>query len=314
MELDYDKRSPGPGKGLISVIIPTHARAGQVGEAIESVRRQTYENVEILVIDDASPDDTAAVLRAIPDLRLRYVRHEKRRGAAAARNTGIRMARGEWIGFLDDDDQWYADKLEKQLPLLKEFDAVLCMSIAKGRPSRVHKSRVVTPEDLRQGSFHTSGLVAKASVLRTIMFDEDLKQAQDWDLLIRIVQRYRIGWIAEPLLLYNRGEHPRITNENKLLSALELETRAVVLRKHRDFFGEAWFDYHMANALLAFISSRPGRLESVRHAVDRCGVRPVVSCLMQKVRKPLQSRIWTWRRLIAGPSVVRDRIRMSASR
>ena len=103
---------------MVSVIIPTYNRAHVLPRAIESVLKQTYTELELIVVDDASTDDTAAVMTAITDPRVRYVRKEHG-GAAAARNRGIAEAKGEFIAFQDSDDVWHSDKLEKQLPICK---------------------------------------------------------------------------------------------------------------------------------------------------------------------------------------------------
>src|SRR6266566_844385 len=105
-------------QALITVIIPTYRRAALVPNAIHSAQRQTYRNIEILVVDDGSPDDTTDVVQNIHDVRLRYIRHDVNRGLPAARNTGIRGAAGDYIAFLDDDDEWREDKLERQLKVI----------------------------------------------------------------------------------------------------------------------------------------------------------------------------------------------------
>ena len=298
-------------KPLISVIIPTYKRATLIARAIETVLRQTYGNVEILVVDDASPDDTVSVVQAIPDPRIRYIRHEKNKGSSATRNTGIRAAKGELIAFIDDDDEWCEDKLEIQVKKIAMCDVVLCMGIAGGRPLRVHRRPNITLDDLRKGSFNPSSLLAKASVLRDVMFDENLRQGEDWDVFIRIGQHYRIGWIPEPLLLYNRGSHDRITNEKKYLSGPELEKRTAMLYKHREFFGEKWFEYHIAGTLLTYIGSRANKLQNITYAVRRCGVVPVAIVLIDRIRKRLQRTAWTWQQAILGSGATQSRIRRS---
>jgi len=298
-------------KPLISVIIPTYKRATLIPRAIGTVRRQTYGNIEILVVDDASPDNTASVVQAIPDSRIRYIRHENNKGSSATRNTGIRAAKGELIAFIDDDDEWCEDKLEIQVKKIAECDVVLCMGIAGGRPLRVHRRPNITLDDLRKGSFNPSSLLAKTGVLRDVMFDENLRQGEDWDVFIRIGQRYRIGWIPEPLLLYNRGDHDRITNEKKYLSGPELEKRTAILYKHREFFGEKWFKYHMAGTLLAYIGGRPNKWQSISYAVRRCGVVPVAVVLIDRIRKRLQRIAWTWQQAILGSGATQSRIRRS---
>ena len=126
---------------LVTVIIPTYRRATLLARAIEHVRRQTYRNLEIIVVDDGSPDSTGDVVRtnAAQDSRIRYVRHERNKGLPAARNTGIRAATGEYIAFIDDDDEWRADKIERQLRAMGDCDAVLCIALSNGRPLRLHE-------------------------------------------------------------------------------------------------------------------------------------------------------------------------------
>lgn len=271
---------------LVSVIIPTYRRAALVPRAIESVRRQTYRNLEILVVDDASPDDTREVVESIADTRLRYIRHDKNKGLPAVRNTGIRSARGEYIAFLDDDDEWKEEKLEKQLDAIGSFDAVLTGALVDGRYLKSHGGSEVTLNDLRRGNnFPPSTLMVKASAIREVWFDEDLRQGEDWDAYIRLAQRHRIGYVNEPLLLLSDGSHQRMTNEARNLSLPELEKRMTMLVKHRDFFGDYWFRRHTAGVILSYIRVRTGRLRQIRYAIRRCGALPVLGTLGSKIAR-----------------------------
>lgn len=291
---------------LVSVVIPTYNRGSLIARAIASVRRQTYTRLEILVIDDGSSDRTASVVAGIPDPRIRYVRHERNKGLPAARNTGVRAARGECVAFIDDDDEWREDKLERQVQALAKYDAVLCTGVANGYPLRVHRRRTVGLRDLRRGSFNPSGLLAKVSVLREIPFDESLRQGEDWDAFIRIAHRYTIGWLREPLLYYNEGVHDRMTNEAKALSGPALERRAAMLHKHRAFFGERWFRYHLAETLLSYIATRPDRLAILRYARRRCGLLAVAAVLADKAGRFVSRRVWKhliWRGKVVPASV-----------
>jgi glycosyltransferase involved in cell wall biosynthesis len=101
----------------VSVIIPTYNRQHMVDRALGSVLNQTYRDVEVIVVDDCSSDDTEQVIARIDDTRIRYMRHEINRGAPAARNSGFAAARGMYVAFLDSDDEWLPEKLEKQLNL-----------------------------------------------------------------------------------------------------------------------------------------------------------------------------------------------------
>jgi glycosyltransferase involved in cell wall biosynthesis len=280
---------------LVTVVIATYNRAGLVPRAIESVRQQTYRNIEILVIDDGSPDDTGLIVQSIPDPRIRYIRHEANKGLPAGRNTGIRAAKGEYIAFLDDDDQWREDKLERQLKAIAGYDSVACTAVVHGYPLRIHNRPDISLDDLRRGGFAPSGLLARTHALRNVMFDESLRQGEDWDAFIRIAQRYTMGWVAEPLLMYDQGGHVRMTNEKKFLSGPELEKRTAMLHKHRSFLGERWFKYHLADTFLGYIGSRSNKLHCIGYAVKQCGVAPVLAVFRDKVREKLRRVVWIWR-------------------
>jgi len=193
---------------------------------------------------------------------------------------------------MDDDDDWREDKIQRQVLALNRYDAAACLGIADGYPTREHNSPCIRPNDLKAGTFLPSSLIAKAHVFRDIMFDEDLTQGEDWDVFIRIAQRYSIGWDSEPLLVYNGGSHERATNTARLQSTLDLEKRTAVLYKHREFFGEKWFKYHMAGTLLSYVGTRRNRLQSIAYALSRCGMRSVAAVLTNKIRHKLLRTKW----------------------
>src|SRR5262245_9487013 len=112
------------GQPEVSVVIPTYNRAGFLKTAITSALAQTLQNFEIIVVDDASQDDTEKILRQFQDSRIRLIRHKTNQGVAAARNTGVVNSKGKFIAFLDDDDQWFPQKLEKQLRVLEKNPTV----------------------------------------------------------------------------------------------------------------------------------------------------------------------------------------------
>jgi glycosyltransferase involved in cell wall biosynthesis len=104
---------------LVSVIIPTYNRASTLARAIESVLKQTYGNLELIVVDDSSNDETSGVVSGIADERIKYIKFSKNKGVAAARNAGIKESCGDYIAFLDSDDQWLPDKLKLSLEVFK---------------------------------------------------------------------------------------------------------------------------------------------------------------------------------------------------
>jgi GalNAc5-diNAcBac-PP-undecaprenol beta-1,3-glucosyltransferase len=272
---------------LISVVIPTYRRPSLLLRAIRSVQNQTYKNLEIIVVDDASPDNTEEIVRRISDKRIRYMRHEQNRGlAAAGRNTGIRAAHGKYIAFLDDDDEWLETMIEKQLEVIEVHDAVLGAALINGIRVRRHNRTQVTLDDLRKGSdFDPSGFMAKTSVLQEILFDEQLREGEDWDIFIRIAEKYSIGYVNDPLLIYNDGGHKRITNEARNLPVTGLEKRMPVLYKHRDFFGPFWFKYHIANNLLSHFWFRRGKLKQFFYAARQCGLIAVATVCVHKINR-----------------------------
>jgi len=194
------------------------------------------------------------------------------------------VAKGRYIAFLDDDDEWKSDKLARQLEAIKSHDAVLCGALVNGSHRKIHGSTTVTVDDLRRGNpFDPSGLLVKASVVRDLRFDEELKWGEDWDMCIRLAQRYSIGYVQEPLVLYSDGEHQRITNDARYRTGAELEKRAAVLKKHRGFFGEALYKYYYAHVLLSYLGKRGSKLQYISYAVKRCGVVSVARVMACKL-------------------------------
>lgn len=109
-------------KGLVSVITPTYNCASFIGETIESVQAQTYQQWEMIIVDDCSTDDTDAVVRPyLADERIRYIKNDTNSGAALSRNRALREATGKWVAFLDSDDLWEPDKLEKQIAFMQKY-------------------------------------------------------------------------------------------------------------------------------------------------------------------------------------------------
>jgi GalNAc5-diNAcBac-PP-undecaprenol beta-1,3-glucosyltransferase len=273
---------------LVSVAIATFNRASWVPRAIASALRQTVQNVEVLVVDDGSKDiaATANAVAAIGDPRVRYLRHSFNRGLPAARNTAINAAAGEYIAFLDDDDEWLPHKLERQLKALRVHDAVLTAARLResGRVKRFHKP-VVELADLRQSNpFDPSSLIVRAHLMKALLFDERLRVGEDWDAFIRIAQIGSIAYLPEPLIVYSESPGGRMTTEAAHMSLSDLERRMQVVRKHEKFFGRFWFRYHVAAFLLSHFRSRHDKLARTCYAVRRCGVFPVSRLLLERAR------------------------------
>lgn len=200
----------------VSVVIPTFNRAHVVDQAIGSVLGQTYQNLEVIVVDDASTDHTEEVVKAFGDSRVHYFRHEQNRGAPWARNSGAEVARGEYFAFLDSDDRWFPELLERQLAALIEFSPAVGM-ICCGMIRTDGESRRVVIPAARSLTFDgnlidgvgictSSFLVRRAAFQNIGGFDVRFSSFQDFDFLLRIAREYRIEAIDDVLLEYRVGE------------------------------------------------------------------------------------------------------------
>ncbi len=200
---------------LITVIIPAYNRAATIGRALTSVFRQTRTDYEILLVDDGSSDETEAVARAFANPALRIIRLTHNCGAAAARNAGLRAARGAYIALLDSDDQWLSSKLDTQLAHLRRCPPDMpatctAYSLWEGRMRRDYFPRSVTRQTLFMGCDLSPGstLMMHRAVLETVgLFDETLPRYEDWDWLLRYSLTYRIGVVAQPLAIINYSPH-----------------------------------------------------------------------------------------------------------
>lgn len=274
-------------QSLVSVVIPTHNRSALLKRAVLSAQSQTYKNLEIIVVDDASSDDTQAVVAGLNDNRLRYIKHNTNKGGSGARNTGIEASHGEYIAFLDDDDEWVENKIERQLAHIKGYDAVLCSATIVGKKEGVkyYKKPVVNVNDLRKGFIFSGGtniIFSKVSVLRQIKFDENLNKGQDWDVLIRLSSKFSVRYVNEPLVIYHNEDHQRLTNKALAMSIEEIDKDLGVIEKHRDFLGLYWYQYHVAGRMLAYLGKRKHKFSYITHAIKRCGVMPVFSVFANK--------------------------------
>jgi len=201
----------------VSVIIPTHNRAAWLPEAVASVLSQTYQDYELLVVDDASQDHTFEALAPYLS-RLKYLRLPQQKGVSTARNLGIAAARGEWLAFLDSDDLWRPAKLARQMEFLEAHpELLICQTeeiwLRNGR-------RINPPQHCRKLSGHIflpsleRCLISPSAVIlhRRLLdevgpFDEALPAAEDYDLWLRITCRHPVGLVPE-FLVIKRGGHP----------------------------------------------------------------------------------------------------------
>jgi len=209
----------------VSVIIPTYNRAYLLNRAINSVLKQSFQDFEIIIVDDASTDVTDNLINTLNDRSIVYIKHKKRRGASAARNTGIEIAHGEYIAFLDSDDEWLPEKLEKQLNVFDNssyqdlglvYTACLEIREAKQKRTLIPNFRGDILKNLLVKNYigYTSiPLIKKECFTKAGLFDEQLPGSQDWDMWIRIAQYYEVDFVND-ILVYVYPQRDGIMKNN----------------------------------------------------------------------------------------------------
>lgn len=232
----------------ISVVMPAWNRVGSIRMAVESVLRQTFTDFELLVVDDGSTDGTMGALSDITDPRLRCLANPRNMGASAARNTGIRAARGEWVAFQDSDDEWLPRKLELQMARLAGAgpEVVACytgMAIVgtpMGRSHRTTLRYIPDPKEpqvegalrealLARSFISTQMLMARRSALLDIGgFDAALPALEDWDCAIRLSDLGSFAFVDAPLVLQYFSDNSITRSRPRWL-----EARIRILEKHR---------------------------------------------------------------------------------
>lgn len=283
----------------VTVVVPTRNRAQLLPRAIDSVLRQTYPHWELVVVDDASTDETIEVVRSRASLddRVRCRPLGTRAGAASARNVGIHEARGELVAFLDDDDEWLPEKLERQVAALDAAPAgVDLVHSAFFESDADGNEHVVGEFSPRGGEAHAvllrgnilglSTIVVRRSLLERVGgFDERLPRLQDWDLWIRLAALTRFAFVPMPLARIHISPASISTDSSALRSACE-----IIAAKYR-------LPDALARAELAELYYALAQL-LLRH-----GAVPEARVL---IRRSLRRRPWPPRRLLMGSLALLD--------
>lgn len=223
----------------VTVVIPVYNRVGLLRRAVRSVLGQTVDDLEVLVVDDASDEDVSKVLATVADLRLRVVRRVTNGGGAAARNTGVEEARGRYIAFLDSDDEWLPRKLERQLPTLSGRTAGLSLcsfcvrtsyGVRSGLPGALRGEAAERLLALTGGPLTASVFVLPRRVFDDgVRFDEGFPALQDLDLAYQVL---RGGWCVtgtKESLVRKYADHGLGSVFNR---DSEIPARSLLLRKY----------------------------------------------------------------------------------
>lgn len=205
----------------VSIVLPTHQRGDLLGRAIVSVLAQTYVDFELVVVDDGSTDDTAAVVSRIEDPRVRLIRLPVNRGAAAARNAGIAATRAPFLAFQDSDDEWLPHKLASHMRVFASCPAAV--GVVYSDMQRVHADGRVTefrspdlvPErllDPATGFYQVCGIGIQSTVIRRECleavggFNEAFPALEDLELFIRLLRHCEFHHLGEPLVRYHETD------------------------------------------------------------------------------------------------------------
>ncbi|WP_144631413.1 glycosyltransferase family 2 protein [Priestia megaterium] len=216
----------------VSIIIPTYKGARCIKRAIDSLLDQTYTDIEIIVVDDNPPNsierlETEQIIKTYKN-KLKYIKHEKNLNGAAARNSGIKVATGEFVGFLDDDDYYLPEKVEMSLKALREnrnCDAVFCGVIITDNK---HVLKVVEPTfnnhnmqkkilfDVNMIGTGSNLFLRKSAIDKIEGFDISYYRLQDVEFLVRFFEDYNACWIDNLLIVKARGGDNNVPQYNKL--------------------------------------------------------------------------------------------------
>lgn len=260
----------------VSVILPTYNRSTSLKPASESVLNQSYRDLELIIVDDASTEDIQKVVEALNDDRVRFIRHESNGGAAMARNTGLAAARGGFIAFQDSDDLWLPGKLARQMALLEtlpdDVRVVTGSKILYGRdakysygPGKVTCApppayRLRLDEDQVKRSLAGNRISLQNALFRRTCFpdinwfDPFAKANEDWEFTARLVQHTRIFEDIDPVVLaFVSADSISKNTRKKILGVLRL------LKKNRQVLA-SYPDVHAKNLImLAKMMSRTGK-------------------------------------------------------
>ncbi len=273
----------------VSVIIPTYNRASLLPQAVESVLGQSFKDLELIIVDDGSTDNTREVVAGFSG-PITYL-YQKNQGRSAARNNGYKISKGEYICFLDSDDLFSDEKIKKQVELLDAFKDVglaYCdYRIINHRGEVIPKTDNFSRQVLQKGAIFRSLLyfcyvplvsviIRRECIIKEGGFNKDCEPAEDYDWLLRMTKIYQAGFVEEPLCSYRR--HEGNTSSDRLSKAtievlkhhLSLAgTKDILGTGYRSVYADRWksvADYYynsndMAQALSYYfkaLRSRPG--------------------------------------------------------
>lgn len=263
--MEQNNNNPNNMKAvLVSIIIPTYGIPKYLMDSIESIRNQTIDQWELIVVDDNNPNTEArqrteeCLLKYRNDVRIIYLQHEKNKNGSAARNTGIRRARGRYIAFLDSDDLYFPTRLEECLAAIAIQDQVIA-GVYTGCEFRRNGRTYRRYTDVKAGNFLTetlactfsfctgSNIFMRSDVVRELMFDESFARHQDYEFLVRYFQKYDLAAIPKVLVIKN-NDNVNLPKTERIISIKEqyLSKYDYMLREmNQSSFDYVYFSQYM---------------------------------------------------------------------
>lgn len=258
----------------VSVIIPTYNYSRFIERAVNSVLSQSYQDYEIIIVDDASTDDTKDIVGKYNDSRIKYIQHNVNRGLSWTRNTGIKAAKGMYLAFLDSDDTWMPEKIEAQIEVfrngqdnlgvvytsMKIFDNTT--SNTTSAPSPTYRGQILQRllEANKLGGGSSSVMIKKTCFDNAGLFDVSMRYGyEDWDMWIRIAEHYYFDFIDKELVILTTHAHNMSADLKRMINGREL-----LLRKHLGLYSNYPKIHSMQHYILGIQCFKEGIMTSGR--------------------------------------------------
>lgn len=289
--MNFDVKAVRPIKA--TVIIPAFNRPKMLREALESAISQTVTEIEIIVIDDCSDVDLSVVVADFNDERVRYLRKNINRGVSDSRNLGVRVSKGDWVFFLDDDDAFLPNKIEAQIELMLEKQASVSLCPYFDYDSRFlcdfPNEEFVSNKRLRLGNPYcgASGLAMSRILALDYVFDENLILGEDWDIFVRILKNNRIALCPLGLFYYRSGTHESLSKLSVRLSLDKVEKLIMSSDKNKDWLGSYYYRRRVAGQVLSYILLKENRVSWIKESLCRAGLLATTVVAMTMVIKKI---------------------------
>lgn len=289
---------------LVSVVIPTYNRGHLISRSINSVLNQTYEDYEIIVVDDGSNDNTEQVVNQLNKKNIIYIKNEVNRGAAAARNIGIINSKGEFIAFLDSDDIWLKDKLEKQLNAFKlasqDTAVVHCGVQYVDIKTQQPLTQWIIRGDVNKNIFNNFGyapgtptmLIKKEALIDVGLFDEEIPSHEETDLSMRLAKKYKFVLVDEFLVVASKN-HNQITANPSLF----IKGKEIIYHKHKDCLTN-YLAYNLCNIIAGdsiinqqYQKARKYLLLALSHKPYK--IKTIISLLLTYLAPQLNNKLYS---------------------